>query len=76
MPLLDPAIPPPSLAIANSAVLMALLDALIANGALDRSDVQSVVKSAMGMFAARARSPEGSRAVDALNALWSHFYEN
>ena len=55
MPLLDPSIPPPSLAIANSAVLMALLDALIANGALDRSEVQSVVKSAMGMVAARAR---------------------
>jgi hypothetical protein len=75
MPLLDPTAPPQSLAIANSAVLMTLLDVLIANGVLDRSKVQNLVKSAMGLVGTRARSPEDSRALDVLDGLWSRFSE-
>jgi hypothetical protein len=73
MPLLDPTAPPPSLAIANSAVLMALLDSLIAKGIFDKSEVQSLVKDAMGFVGARSKTTEGSRALDLLDALWSRF---
>jgi hypothetical protein len=67
--------PPQSLAIANSAVLMTLLDTLIAKGALDKNEAQNLVKSAMGLIGTRARSPEGSRALDVLDRLWSRFSE-
>jgi hypothetical protein len=75
VPLLDPTAPQPSLAIANSAVLITLLDALVAKGIFDRSEVQRLVKDATSLVGARARTPEGSKAVDLLDALYDRFYE-
>jgi hypothetical protein len=62
-----------SQAIANSAILMALLDSLIAKGIFEKSEVQSLVKDAIGLVGNRGRSPEGSQAVRLLNSLWGRF---
>jgi hypothetical protein len=74
MPLLDQNTPQQSLAMANSAVLMALLDRLIAKGLLDHADVQGLIKDAKGLVGYRSKTNESFRALQVLDALWNRFY--
>lgn len=73
MPLLDANASPQSLAVANGALLIALLDFLVARGICDQSEVQELVRTAIGIVGNRARTPEGIQALGVLDALWSHF---
>lgn len=73
MPLLDPLSPPNSLTIADSAVIMALLDSLIAKNILDKAEVQDLVKAAMALVGTRGRSVEGAQAINVLHTLWGRF---
>lgn len=73
MPLLDTNAPPQSLAIANSALLMALLDSLVAKGQLSKSEAQEIVRRAAELVRVRCHTAEGSRARDLLDGLWTRF---
>jgi hypothetical protein len=73
MPLLDPLTPPHSITVADSAILMALLDALVAKDVFDKHEIQNIVMAAMRLVAARWKSAEGSRAMDVLGTLWGRF---
>jgi hypothetical protein len=73
MPLLDQSKPPQSLALANSAVLMALLDALIAKGVFDHAEAQDVIQQAMHLISARFRTNEAANALEVLHDLWGSF---
>jgi hypothetical protein len=75
MPLLDPVTPPHGLAIASSAIIIALLEAIVAKGILDKSEVQNLLRSAMTLVSSRGRSREGTNALNALDRLWDRFCE-
>ncbi len=62
-----------SLAVVSSAVLFALLDALVAKGVLDRPEVQGVLKTAKGCVNARTRSFCGPEAAELMSSLCKHF---
>lgn len=73
MPVIDPITSSNGLAIASSAVLFALLDSILAKNVLDRSEIESTLKTAMIGVGARAQSVEGAEALKVMQTLWDHF---
>jgi hypothetical protein len=60
MPVLDPITSPEGLAIANAAIVLALLDALTAGGALSESEIGGILNKARMGVSARSECPAGS----------------
>jgi hypothetical protein len=70
---LDANSPSDSLALASSAALFALFDALLVKGVLERSEIFSVIKTAEMSLGGRAKSTEGIGALKILETLREHF---
>jgi hypothetical protein len=75
MPVLDPKTSSGGFAIASSAAMFALLDSVLAKGVLDRTEIQSVIKTAMLGVGGRVQfaSLESTEAREVLQSLWDRF---
>jgi hypothetical protein len=73
VPLLNPLLQPSILAIANSALLISLLETLVEKRALEKEEAKLVVKTAIKKIKARSRIPESMEAINALEALSVRF---
>jgi hypothetical protein len=62
-----------TLAVVSSAVLFALLDALVDKGVLERSEIQGVLKTAKNCVNARYNSFCGPEAINLMKSLCQHF---
>jgi hypothetical protein len=74
MPVLDPKTSPEGLAIANAAIVLALLDTLIANGTLSESEITGILNKAKIGIGARSQMDAGAdaaRFVDDLSRSFS-----
>ncbi len=73
MPALSPITSETSLAIVSSAVLFALLDALLDKGVLERHEIQGVLKTAKLGVCERAKCFHGPEAAELMRSLCRHF---
>jgi hypothetical protein len=75
MPTLNPTVSPNSIAIASGAVLLGLLDAIVAKGVLSTSEVRDILQSAMLGIGTRAQTPDGFGAGQIITDLLDHLSE-
>lgn len=75
MPVLDPVTPAESLTIASTAVLFALLDALIEKGVFTKDEMRNILTAANRGVGARAQGIGGMGAMQLMGRLLVHFSE-
>jgi hypothetical protein len=73
---IDPAPSTDALAIANSAMILAIFDALIAKGIFEFADVSNVIRTAIASVSTRTQSVEGAEALKFLQSLLRDFSKN
>jgi hypothetical protein len=76
MPALNPIASPEGVSVASGAILLALLDALIAKGLMSKSEIREVVSKATLGINARIQGPGGVDAAKILGELMRNFAQN